>query len=143
MKKNIIILISISLIFSMVSCNSNSSSEKKDVVITTQTDDVLVYYFHYSHRCETCIAVEEESKNALNNLYPKKMEAGEIIFQSIDMDEKEGEELAKTMEIPGQTLIFIKNDKSIDITNEGFLYAVTNPEKLKSKIKETIDELLK
>jgi len=142
MKKNIIILISISLIISLMSCSS-STNEKKDIVVTTPTDDIYVYYFHYSHRCETCVAVEEESKKALNELYPTEMETGKIVFQSIDMDEKEGEELAKTMEIPGQTLIFIKKETSIDITNEGFLYAVSESEKLKSKIKETVDELLK
>ena len=125
-----------------MSCSS-STNEKKDIVVTTPTDDIYVYYFHYSHRCETCVAVEEESKKALNELYPTEMETGKIVFQSIDMDEKEGEELAKTMEIPGQTLIFIKKETSIDITNEGFLYAVSESEKLKSKIKETVDELLK
>ncbi len=146
MKKIGIALIVLIFAFGILACNNseteNNKSEKNNTLIT-QTDDLIVYYFHTSHRCETCVAVEDETKKALNELYPEKMKSDEISFKSIDMDEKEGEELSKAMEISGQTLIFIKSDKKIDLTNEGFLYAVSTPEKLKSKIKETVDELIK
>jgi len=36
----------------------------------------------------------------------------------------------------------VKGDQKINLTNEGFLYAVTNPTKLKSIIKEKVDGLL-
>jgi hypothetical protein len=45
--------------------------------------------------------------------------------------------------VSGQTLLLVKGSKQVNLTNEAFLYAVTNPEKYKAIIKEKVDELLK
>ncbi len=138
MKKLISIIIALTLALNITACNN---SQKKDSDSTSDKIEktIKVYYFHYSHRCRTCVAVEQETKKALGELYPEKIKTGKISFQSIDMDEPEGEKLAEKMKISGQTLIFVQNDKTKNLTNDGFMYAVTNPEKLKTKIKQAIE----
>ena len=131
----LIVLIYISLTsYSQTKENSNHHNNIKTVD---------VYYFHYSHRCATCIAVEDEAVKSLKELYPVKWKANEITFLSIDMDTNDGEELAKSMKIAGQSLIITYNNKQEDLTNTAFLYARTKPEKLKKKLKKTIDKLFK
>ena len=46
------------------------------------------------------------------------------------------------MDVSGQTLLIVSGDTKINITNEGFMNAHSNPEKLKQIIKEKIDLLL-
>ncbi len=138
MKKITSILFVLIIALNVTACNNGQSNNKEDKVTVKTDKKIEVYYFHYSHRCKTCVAVEEETKKALNELYPKEMKSGTITFQSIDMDEEEGEQLAEKMQISGQTLIFIQDNKKLNLTNDGFMYAVTNPDKLKSKIKKTV-----
>ena len=38
--------------------------------------------------------------------------------------------------------LFVKGDQKVDLTTDGFMNARSNPDKLKEKIKETVDSLL-
>lgn len=104
---------------------------------------VEVYYFHFTRRCTTCQNVENESKKAVEALYPEQVKKGEIIFQSVNLDEKEGEVIGKKYGIEGQTLIVISGSKRVDLTDKGFLYANSRPEKLQAEIKKAVDGMLK
>jgi hypothetical protein len=104
---------------------------------------VEVYYFHFTRRCTTCQNVENESKKAVEALYPEQVKKGEIAFQSVNLDEKEGEVIGKKYGIEGQTLIVISGSKRVDLTDKGFLYANSKPEKLQAEIKKAVDPLIK
>ena len=138
MKKSYLLLSLILIIsFSIFSQNEIKSSNGND-----DNTIIEVYYFHYSHRCATCIAVEDETLNSLKELYPSMMNDEDITFLSVDMDTEEGEEFAEIMKISGQTLIITAKDKRENLTNDAFLYARSNPMKLRAKIKEAIDKML-
>ena len=104
---------------------------------------IEAYYFHFTTRCMTCQTVEERAKENLQDLYPEQWKTGTITFQAANRDEKEGEALAKKLGVSGQTLLLVKGDKQVNLTNKAFLYAVTNPAKYKQIIKENVDKLLK
>ncbi len=97
---------------------------------------IEVYYFHYSRRCVTCQAVEAVAQDALIDFYK-----GRIALKSVNLDDKTNSDLAKKLGVKGQSLLIVKGDKKIDLTNEGFLNARSNPDKFARKIKETIDAL--
>lgn len=104
--------------------------------------NIEAYYFHYNTRCVTCITVEEQAKIDIETLYPKMIKEGSISFRAINLDEPSGKVLGEKLKVSGQTLLLVKGNKKINITNEGFLYAVSNPVKLKSIIRQKIDSLL-
>ena len=104
---------------------------------------IEVYYFHFTRRCMTCTNVENESRKAVEALYPEQVKKGEITFKSVNLDEKEGEAIGAKYKIEGQTLIIISSDKKVDLTDKGFLYANNSPEKLKAEIKKVIDGMIK
>jgi hypothetical protein len=106
-------------------------------------EKIEAYYFHFTTRCMTCRTVEERAKENLGDLYPERMKAGTLTFQAANLNEKEGEELAAKLGVSGQTLLLVNGSRQINLTNEAFLYAVTNPAKYKAIIKEKVDELLK
>jgi phage portal protein BeeE len=101
------------------------------------TAKVEAYYFHNAVRCTTCKTVEAEAKTDLKELYGDK-----VTFQALNLEDKTTNEIAKKLEISGQTLLVVKGDTKINLTNEGFLYAVTDPDKFKSIIKEKVDPLV-
>lgn len=109
--------------------------------IPPDTKQVDVFYFHFSRRCATCLNLEKVAKESVETLYPEQVKKGEITFQSVDLDEDAGEALGKKYNIEGQTLIVICGDKRVDLTDKGFLYANSKPEKLKEEIKKAVEEV--
>lgn len=125
---------------SLVACNTQSkeSSTSKKVL----SEDVQIYYFHNTKRCATCNAVEDETKAALEMFYKDKVEAGTIAFVSLNLEEEDGEKMAEALHVSGQTLLIVKGEKQVNLTNDGFMNARTNPVKFHEILKTQIDNLL-
>lgn len=101
------------------------------------TAKVNVYYFHFNTRCETCRAVESEAKADVSMLFGK-----DVSFAAYNLDKPDGEAKGKELGVNSQTLLVVKGEKKVNLTNEGFLYARTEPEKFKKIIEEKIKPLL-
>jgi hypothetical protein len=121
------------------SCNAQNSQE---VAVINQSDKVEAYYFHFNARCVTCQTVEDQAKLNIETLYPELVKAGKVSFIAVNIEEKEGQSIADRLGVNGQALLIVKGGQKINITNEGFLYAVSQPEKFKSIIKEKVDGLM-
>lgn len=133
MKK--IIFLSFALVI-MSSLSGYAQTQKKEKAASA-ANKIEAYYFHNTARCVTCKAVESEAKADLESLYGEQ-----VIFKALNLEDEATEPIAKQLKVSGQTLLLIKGDKQINITNEGFMYARTNPEKFKSIIKQKVDGLL-
>jgi hypothetical protein len=136
--KSIRLLLVIILLVPFFEGNAQTGDKAK-----SSNEKIEAYYFHFTSRCMTCRTVEERAKQNLEDLYPDQVKAGTITFQAANLNEKEGEALAKKLGVSGQTLLLVKGSTQVNLTNEAFLYAVTNPDKYKKVIKEKVDELLK
>ena len=133
MKK--IIAFSFVLLFLGYSFGYAQTTQK--IAAPSSSEKIEAYYFHFDARCVTCKAVEAEAKADILTLYP-----GRATFQAINLDEPSSKPMADRLKISGQTLLFVKGNKQINLTNEGFLYATTNPDKLKKIIKQKVDDIL-
>ena len=140
MKKEWLVLLNLAIILFTLSCNAQSD---KGVVNehTAEADIVEVYYFHFTQRCVTCQAVENETKKAIEELYTEALKDERIVFVSFNLDNEEGKKMAEKLNISGQTLLVVKNDKKMNLTNEGFLYARTNPEILRQAIQKAVGKI--
>lgn len=114
----------------LVSCSSNKTQEE---------ESIEVLYFHFTQRCSTCFAIEAETSKDLENLQEK--ENKEYSFQSINIDDADTKELVKAYNIEGQTLLIIKGDKIVNLTDLAFEYADYHPDKLAKLIEKTINEI--
>lgn len=127
-------LFSLLVIFLTGSFLCGAQTLKKEV---SSANQVEAYYFHNSSRCVTCKTVEAEAKTNLENLYGNR-----VTFRALNLEDDATKVIAKKLEVSGQTLLIVKGDKKINLTNEGFMYARTNPAKFKSIIKEKVDALI-
>ena len=139
--KKLISLSVVLLVVSFLSVNT-LAADKKTQTTVSKAAKVEVYYFHFTRRCVTCQAVETETKTAISALYPAQAKKGLITFKAVNLDEKKSEALAKKCKAEGQALLVISDGKRIDLTEQGFMYAKSSPNKLKAELKKTIDPLL-
>ena len=127
-----------SFILMLMSTHSMIAQTSKKATQSSASAKVEAYYFHMSARCVTCKAVEAEAKKNLETLYGDK-----VTFQAINIEDEANKAVVEKLKVSGQTLLIVKGDTKINLTNEGFLYALNNPEKFKSIIREKVDVLLK
>ena len=125
------------LLFAMMTACSEQKVQNTEVATIENDGSVEVVYFHNARRCATCEAVEAQSKAALQEMY-----GNDVKLSVYNLEDKEGAGKAEALDVSGQTLLVISGSTKIDITNEAFLYARTNPEKFKETLKENIDPLL-
>ncbi len=95
--------------------------------------DINVYYFHATRRCATCQAIEKVALKTVKDNY-----GDEIGFIVINREEKENKALVEKYKISGQTLLVVKGETIENITNQAFMNALNNPEKLEELILSTI-----
>ena len=135
--KSLNIILSLFVLLGLsISCSAQPEKKSSNPELAA-AENVEVFYFHNSRRCATCMAVEAESKDIINELYKDK-----VVFSAYNLEENDGKERAGELGVSGQTLLIVSGESRINITNEGFINARSNPEKLKQIMKEKIDPLL-
>jgi len=139
--KTIRIIIALLLLAPFVACTAQTSNIEAKTTINN-SDKIEAYYFHFTARCTTCRTIEAKAKENLETLYPNQVKQGLITFQSLNLEEASTKPLAEKLGVSGQTLLLVKGDQKINLTNEGFMYAVAKPEKFKEIINEKVDGLL-
>jgi len=139
--KTIRIIITLLLIAPFIACTAQSTNKEVKTSVNN-SDKIEAYYFHFTARCTTCRTIEARAKENLETLYPNQFKQGLITFQSLNLEEESTKPLAEKLGVSGQTLLIVKGDKKINLTNEGFMYAVVKPEKFKEIINEKVDGLM-
>lgn len=119
--------------------NQSTEGQSSEMIVS---NDVQIYYFHNTKRCATCMAVEDETKMALELFYAENLQAGTIEFIPLNLEEEEGKRMAEILKVSGQTLLLVKGKVHINLTNEGFMNARTNPTGFHEILIKNIDELL-
>ena len=138
--KNVKLLASVLIVFlSSVSCNGQTNNQK--VAQTISSSKVNVYYFHFTRRCATCMAVEENARKAVEALYPDEIKSGDYSFTSLNLDEESAKEIANKLGVGGQAMMVVRGDKKLEITGAVWM-AAHDPDKMKTEIKSGIDKVL-
>lgn len=104
-----------------------------------------VMYFHGTLRCQSCIIIEENTKNSVYELFEKQLEDSTITITSIDFIEPENEHFQKDYKFDVQTLIVSKkiDGKEVKWKNLDKIWDYSGDyNKYKHYIKKEINKLL-
>lgn len=119
----------------------------KKAAAKSEAPVVEVLYFHGPQRCKTCVALQKAAKELVDTKFAKELKSGRVIFREIDLTTKEGETLGDRYEVAWSSLVVVrkqgKKEKSEDLTEDGFRYAVNNKAKIQSILQNKITEYLK
>lgn len=140
MKKLFIVLFTVALAFCLTPSFAQDTKVVEEQVDSKEIVKVEVYYFHGTRRCETCKAVGKVSQELVEDKYGDKEN---VSFIEIDFDEPGNEDLVEKFEVTSSGLYVYNQKDVINLTTYAFQYAKTNPDKLRSKLKNTINKNFK
>jgi len=142
-----------------ISQNKTDLSQIKDSSVNTKQDDianpakkdelssVLIYNFHVTNRCPSCIAIEEATTKTLNTYFAAEMKQGRIKRQILNVDDEANKFISQKYEAFGSglfvTRIYKGKETTTDFTGDGFKYARNKEEKFIEILKNKISEYLK
>lgn len=141
MRKTLMI---IGIALSIISCGE--SKIKNEAIIEKQENktSVEVLYFHGKQRCATCVAIEENTKQLIEERFSEQISKGELVFKTIDINENET--LADKYEITWSSLVLVDNQNGKefveDLTNFAFTNALNSPDEFKEGVSKTINNML-
>lgn len=105
---------------------------------------IEVIDFHTTHRCKTCLAIEDIARSVVQNEFAKEVKTGKIVFRTVDVDDAKNAKIAEQFEASG-TALFVYNGKTgqaVDLTDAGFMHALSNEAKLKEQVRNAIRKQL-
>lgn len=121
--------------------------DKSKTIAATETGSKIeIIDFHTTHRCKTCLKIENNTKELLQSDFKKEMDAGTLSFQIVNIDDEANYDMAERFEAAGTALFInvIKDGKEqhIDLTDFAFMKAFDDDE-FAAELKSKIDEQLK
>lgn len=128
--------------FAIASCMGKSGEKDNPSNVEGNGEPVTIFYFHGEHRCPTCIAVENETKAALEINLKREVEAGNVELQVINIDEAKSKQICERYGVYGSTLLLVKGDKSLNLTNMAFGNARRNPDKFREELANEVKKLI-
>ncbi len=117
---------------------SNDNGDRFD----PDAEYVQIVLFHLAQRCESCKAVEDETKMLLEEEYWKAFATGKVRFISLDYKSENGKEASTLLKASGQTLYVVKGESVTNLTSPAFMYASTHPEYYREALREALDKYL-
>jgi hypothetical protein len=74
---------------------------------------MVVYYFHATQRCATCMAIESYSKEILETRYGAQLKAGVIQWQVVDVEQPKNRHFIQEYRLvsPSVVVVRIENGK--------------------------------
>ena len=131
-------VITIALLFMSIVLSACAQTDSPKTVSTAESDGIEVLYFHGKQRCATCIAIEKQTKQAVEELSDNR-----LTMRTIDISKKENESIVEKYEVAWSSLIVVKGDNVLNLTELGFSLARNNPDGFRERLKSEIKQLLK
>ncbi len=131
-------VIAIALLFMSIVLSACAQTDSTKTVSTAESDGIEVLYFHGKQRCATCIAIERQTKQAVEELSDNR-----LTMRTIDISKKENESIVEKYEVAWSSLIVVKGDNVLNLTDLGFSLARNNPDGFRERLKSEIKQLLK
>jgi hypothetical protein len=129
------------------SINNLSENNKTESKLKTDLSTVLIYNFHVTNRCASCIAIEDATTKTLDTYFSKEVKEGRIKRQVLNVDDEANKTISEKYEAFGSGLFITRvlkgKETTTDLTGDGFKYARNKEDKFIEILKTTITNYLK
>lgn len=145
--KRFLFLIAVCSAFAICDTNAKNRNDVQTQKEITVKDHVEVLYFHGKQRCATCLAIESNTKAAMEENFAEQLKKGEVVFKVIDISKKENEKIAEKYEVTWSSLFVVKykhgQETSENMTEFAFGNARRSPDVFKAGVVKAVNEMLK
>lgn len=122
------------------------ASASPEVQAEGKDNYVEILYFHGKRRCATCMAIESNTKEAVETNFPDRIKDGSVVFRVIDISQKENEAIADKYEVSWSSLYIVRHNAGTEtaenMTEFAFANARNSPEVFKAGIVKAIKDRL-
>ena len=94
-------------------------SKAPDVVEPTSAEPnqqtghkLIAYYFHRTQRCRTCLTIEAYAEEALKEAFPDALDAGELEWRAVNVEEPAHEHFVEEYELASSALVLVDTHNS-------------------------------
>ncbi len=75
---------------------------------TSRPNGIVLVLFHYSKRCDQCLAMEKHTRDVLRDDFPEMMNNNQVQFRQVKMDLPENRKLIDRLGIITSTLVIVR-----------------------------------
>ncbi|OGF66372.1 MAG: hypothetical protein A2Y62_12395 [Candidatus Fischerbacteria bacterium RBG_13_37_8] len=114
---------------------------KSATIATAKNSTIIVYYFHRTSRCNTCIAIENNSHEVIKNFFTKELQSQKIKFIVLNTELTENNHFVQDFNLAFNSLVvaLIKDGKVLKYKNlEAVWDYWEDKEKFTQYVKENI-----
>jgi len=108
-------------------------------------EQVIAYYFHGTIRCETCLKIEKQEREAIERRFAVEVAEKRLVFQPVNYDQPENAHFLKDYKLPCPSLVIVRPKpgkdhkwKLLDKTWE----LVENPIKFNEYVEREVEKFL-
>lgn len=95
----------------MIFCGIRDTESKEARKVASEQQEpsiIIVYYFHGTYRCPSCLQIEAWSLDAIQESFAQALEQGTIIWKTIDFDKPENSHFIREYQVSTQSLIIVE-----------------------------------
>ena len=111
-----------------------------------ETNQVIAYYFHGTIRCETCLRIERQAREAIERRFFVEIAEKRLAFKPVNYDKPENAHFLKDYKLPYPSLVLVRHKngkgeqwKLLDKTWEH----VENPFKFNEYVEGEVEKMLR
>lgn len=106
---------------------------------------VIAYYFHGTVRCETCLKIEQQTREAIERRFPVEAAAKRLVFKPVNYDKLENAHFLKDYKLQSPSLVVVRQkggkDERWKLLDEIWEY-VRNPLAFNEYVKGEVNKFL-
>lgn len=69
---------------------------------------VIAYYFHGTMRCETCLKIERQAREAIERRFAVELAGKRLVFEPVNYDKPENAHYLKDYKLPCPSLVLVR-----------------------------------
>lgn len=116
---------------------------QKDKKKEKKKEYIECLYFHRTKVCASCVEIKKCLQEVFDEEYSREIKKGKIVYHRVDYEKNPKNKHVQDYAIEKPTLYLIYHNKGrnsvIDLTTEGFKYALHQPERFKKIVIEHIN----
>jgi hypothetical protein len=75
---------------------------------SAQDHQVVLYYFHGTRRCKTCLSIEANALEAVKSEFAEELDSGALVWKVVNYDEAENEHFIKDFKLVSSSLVLVE-----------------------------------
>jgi hypothetical protein len=85
-----------------------AKTQAKDSTVKPQSKKIIVYYFHPTARCSTCINIENFTQETVESKFRKEQKDKTLFFKSVNIEDSLNEHFVKDFNLTSSSVILVK-----------------------------------